>query len=209
MPRDIHNNVSKGVEGDFSWVIMLEIQLDSGTVYVHTGVGSLDWDGATWQGVGSLARLSGLTESADGGDDRMTVGLSGLPIETMPDFVTEFTEEDTTGRDWFMYFAMLDDDGDIENEDDVVELSAGLTGAVDLGDGDNRVVTLSLTTEAAQGRAKLFYRFTNEDQQKFFSGDLAFEFMNDLTDELRWGSADPKPIDRGPFVANHTRSFDR
>ena len=209
MTADLDAPLKEAVQGgQFNWVIMLQIGLDTGTVYAHTGVGDLSWDGATWLGVGSMAQFSGLTETADGGDDRLTVALTGIPVETMPDFVDEFTLQHTAGAPWFMYIAKLDDDGEIDGEP--TEIGAGLTGGADLIDGPTRSVTVSLVTEAAQMRSRLFYYFTNEDQQKFFSGDLGFEFMTDLVNELRWGSADPTPVaqERG-IVTNHTRSFDR
>lgn len=194
MTRDIDQVISDAVESDFGWVLLLRMNLDSGDVFVHTGVGPLEWDGNIWLGVGSLATISGMVETVDGGDDRITVGLSGIPIETMPDFVDEFTEEDTAGREWFMYIAVLDENGDIDGE--ASELNSGTTGAADLVDGPTKAITLSLVTEAALMRAVLFFRMTDEDQQSLYSGDLFFEFMSDLGDELRWGSADPRQLIR-------------
>ncbi len=193
MTRELETETSDAVEGgNPKWVILLQLDFDSGTVYMHTGVKAIPWNGATWLGVGSMARISGIVESADGGDDRITVALSGIPIESMPDFVDEFTEEDTAGRDWTMFMGILNSGGDLEG--DASELTAGITGATDLIDGPESSVTVSLITEAALMKASLFYRMTDEDHQKIFPGDLGFEFMSDLGDEIRWGSADPKLV---------------
>lgn len=201
MARDINSTISDAVEGNFGWVLMLQLDLDSGSVYMHTGVGEIPWNGQTWLGVGSMSNISGLVETADGGDGRITVGLSGIPIAAMPDFVDEFTTEDTAGREWFLYIAKLDDDGVIDG--DASLLNSGLTGAVDMVDGDDSSVTLSLVTEAALMQSTLFYRMTDEDQQRLFPGDKFCEFMNDLGDEIRWGTADPKQIGVG---SEHSRN---
>ena len=202
MTRELTPDFSDLVEGDFGFVLMLKIVLDSETVYVHTGVGEIPWDGATWLGVGTMAQISGMVESVDGGDNRITVGMSGIPIEAMPDFVMEFTEEDTAGRDWFLYIAPLDENGDITNDADVKELNAGQTGAVDLVDGPTRSVTLSLVTEAALMKSILFYRMTDEDQQFLFPGDKGFEFMNDMDGTINVGSGDGVRLPNGNLPTN-------
>ena len=208
MPHDIDAPTQNAIKSNkFNWVILLEMRLPTATVYAHTGVGDLDWNSQTWKGVGNMASFSGLVETADGGNDKMSVALSGIPIDTMPDFVEEMTEQDTAGQLWFMYLAILDDDGEVDGE--ATEIGAGITGASELIDGDNRIVTQSLVTEAALMRNMLHYRFTNEDQQKFFPGDVFFEFMTDLENELRWGSADPVTVEQTPGPTEHLRSFAR
>lgn len=195
MTRDIPATLEQAVEGNFGWVLMLKIVLDSETVYAHTGVGEIEWDGQVWLGVGNMAQISGMVETPDGGDNRITVGLSGIPVEAMPDFVFEFTEEDTTGRQWVLYIGELDEDGNLQG--DAVELNAGLTGAVDLIDGPTRTVTLSLITEAALMKSILFYRMTDEDQQFLFPGDLGFGFMSSLGDNINTGSGDTLRLPNG------------
>ena len=196
MTRELDTTVSAAVAGsDFKWVVMISLAFDSGTVYLHTGVGDLTWNSQTWQGVGSLASISGIVESADGGDDRINVSLGPLPGETFSNFVTEFTTQDTAGRAWFLYLAVIDGLNVVQGE--ASELSAGLTGPSDMFDGEARSVSLSLVTEAAIMRSMLYYRMTNEDQQKLFPGDKFCEFMNDLSDEIRWASADPASVARG------------
>lgn len=198
MTRDISNETVKGINSDgFAWVIALMMDLDGGIVYVHTGVGKIEFNGAVWRGVGNLAKISGFSEAADGGDDRINVGLSGIPVKTMPDFVEELSGTVQTGRDWSLHLVILDSGGDVYGSPD--EISSGITGAADLIDGPEKTVTLSLITEAALMRAVLFFRFTNEDQQLFFPGDTAFQYVGDLSDELRWGSADPRTITRDKY----------
>ncbi len=199
MSRDLTSEVNAAIQSDFGWVLMLQLDLDSGSVFVHTGVGTIPWNGESWRGVGSMASISGMVETVDGGDDRITVSLSGIPIETLPDFVDEFTLEDTAGRDWFLYIAILDENGEIDG--DATQLNSGQTGAAELTDGPNATVSLSLVTEAALMKAILFYRMTDEDQQGLFPGDLFCQYMNDLGNEIRWGSSDPTSLPRGGSLA--------
>lgn len=190
MTRDLDIAVSDAVASNaFAWVLLLKLELDSETVYVHTGVGDLSWDGQTWLGVGSMANIAGFTESIDGGDNRITVALSGIPIEVLPDFIDEFTTQDTAGRAWTLYVAALDSDGEVDGEASL--LNSGQTGAVDMVDGESPTVSISLVTEAALMRGVLFYRFTDEDQQSLFAGDLFCEFASDVGDDIAWGATDP------------------
>ena len=202
MTRVLPTSVSTGVEQDkVSVAFLLEMALDSGSVYLWSGQGDLDWNGQTWLGVGGMGAISAVTEDSQMSDARIKATLSHVPVENLPDFVQEFSDNDPVGRSFTLSLAFFDEDTSIS---DVVTLTAGFVDAVSMNDGAGGAdgssggIELMLASEAALLSRKRGYRLTDQHQEALFSGDRGLEFVTDTNlAEIRWGSADPQTIGRG------------
>ena len=173
---------------------LLEMRLDSGNVNVWSGTGTLVWNSKNWEGLGAMGAISGPTEASDLSDTVMRATLSHIPIDTLPDFVTEFKTSNPRGRGFDLHLAFFKNDGTI---DDVITVTTGFIDAVSMVDGEEGAVQIDLVSEAALLARTRVYRFTAQHQEDLFSGDKGLEFVTDLDDEIRWGSATPKTLTSG------------
>ena len=190
-----------------NWVAMLEVGLDSGTVYMHTGIGDLVWNSHTWLGVGGIGSLSGVPENTALGKGQITANLSHIPIATLPDFITEFTTNDPVGRPWVTYLDVLNTDATIK---DVVTLDSGFIGSPEIGENaDAGNLSLKLLNESTRLGLSTFYRMTDQGQQSIWSGDDFFKYVTDTNlAEISWGHTSTRVAGGSgsiPFAREHLK----
>ena len=166
-------------------------------ITVHTSVGPLTFGGDTYLGVGDLGGVSGVDEAERIGPSPFKLSLSGVDPGHIADALHAGNHRDKVTL-WVGYRG---DDGLLV--DDPWRLAGGFFeyADIELGEADNRVVVtvqhdLSTLLEKHGGR------YTNEDQQGRFSGDVGFSFVADVIDKkLVWagtpvtgtGTAQPVP----------------
>ena len=206
MTRILPTSVSLGVEQDkVSVAFLLELALDGGSVFLWSGEGNLIWNGQTWLGVGAMGAISSVAEDAQLSDARIKATLSHVPVDNLPDFVQEFSDNDPVGRGFTLNLAFFNDDTSIN---DVVTLTAGFIDAISMNDGEGGAdgssggIELTLASEAALLSRHRGYRLTDQHQEALFMGDRGLEFVTDTTlGEIRWGAADPQTVGRGASYA--------
>lgn len=169
-----------------NWLIFLQLNLDSGTVYINSGYTDIIWNGQTWLGVGGMGSISGVRENTSMGKAEITVNLSHIPLASLPDFVDEFTTNDLTGRGWTTYIAFLNDDATIK---DVVTMDSGFIGSTDMSEtAEAGNIELTLLNETARLGMKAFYRMTDQAHQAIWPGDDFFKYVTDTNlAEISWG----------------------
>ena len=196
MTRDIDANALAGLESpNVLWNILLRLDFDSGTVFLHSGVGDLSWDGNTWLGIGALGQISGVVEKAEGSDNRTRVTLSPIPTAELSNLVDEVTNDDPVGRPYKLYYAVIDNDREVV--DDAIVLSSGTMDKVELVDGEIASLSIDLVSDAARLNKRTSFKLTNQHQQGLFANDLGLAFVNDLGREIRWGSAPKTTVGGG------------
>ena len=70
------------------------------------------------------------------------------------------------------------------------EMFTGYMSEMDIAEaGDTCAISMAIESKMIVLRQSSNLRYTDEDQKKAFSGDLAFEFVNRIQNEsLTWGS---------------------
>lgn len=191
MTRDITPAVEAETEAaNLNWGLLLELELDSGTVNVWSGVRPLLFDGKTWLGVGNMGSLSsGGVESIISSDNRINATLSGIPDDELPGLITELQSGNPTNRPWSLFITMLDANADVLS--DPVLISSGEIDSVSFSDTPVSSVTLSLANEAARMKKSQFFSLNDADQNVLFAGDKGMEFTARLQDFIRVGSLSP------------------
>ncbi|MFN6976943.1 MAG: hypothetical protein ACK4OP_02380 [Gemmobacter sp.] len=100
--RDIHPDLFAALSGPFHPVVLLHADWPGGAVRVHSGVGTLHWDGHAWDGIGAAGALR-LPEEATG---LAAIGgsmrIGGLPAE-----IDAHLAADPTGRDVEVWFGAV------------------------------------------------------------------------------------------------------
>lgn len=187
MSRNLGSSiVSEITSAQMSPFLLFEGEFASGTLRLWSGIGDLSWNSYTWTGVGSLASISSVTETADTSAQGITVSLSGIPSSLVSLFLGD-VRQGSAGK---VYLGFTDSSGDVisspymlfEGRLDVPAMEESAESAVISITYESRLIDLERPRES---------RYTNEDQQREFAGDLGFEFVPSLQDiSINWGRTD-------------------
>lgn len=165
-------------------IFLVELHWATGIVYVWSGCGDLSWDSKTWVGTGHLGSISEIRESTDGAANGVDVTLSGIPST----IIAQALDGDSQGRQAKIYFGVIGDDGTLTIDPYLV--FDGLIDSSAIEDsGETSSITVSCEKELIDNRPKA-RRFTHEDQQIDFPGDMFFEYVAGMADkDILWGTA--------------------
>lgn len=153
-------------------ILLAEFEFASATVRFWTGYGDLSWNSQTWTGGGSLIGVSAVEETTDMKAVGATFTLSGVPSA----LISTALGEDYQGLPAALYLGALDSSGAVV--EDPVKVFAGRMDVMEIEDG-GETATISLTVESALADLERprERRFTDEDQQELFPGDLGLEYV--------------------------------
>lgn len=173
-------------------ILMAKLEFDL-SAYVHTGVGSITFDGDTYTGLGDVASISGIKESEFLRFNKITLNLSGINSA----YVDEALNSANYGDLVTIYEGFRSDDGTLVDDPEVVW--AGTVEYSNLSVGSNASVSLVCTHELAFLSEIDGSRFTDEDQRITYSSDVGFEFVADVANtaqNLVWAGG-PVPSGQG------------
>ena len=162
-------------------VTMVKLGFDA-PLYVHSGVGTISYDGDDYVGVGGYGGISAARESEDLGPLSLTLSLSGVDS----DHISEALDSGNLYDVVTIYQGYRQDDGTLFDDPWVVWRGwyefAGIEMAEDSGISITCQHDLSILTE------KFGSRYSDEDQQKAYTGDVGLEFTADMAGvKLLWG----------------------
>lgn len=182
--RDLSNDVLSLLDDEqVKPFYMFEGEYASGTLRVWSGLGELSWGSYTWQGLGSLASISDVTETSDTSAQGITVSLSGIPSDLVSLFLSE-VRQNAKGKVYLGFFnssnqIVVDPYMVFEGRLDIPALEESAETAVISITYESRLIDLERPRDS---------RYTNEDQQAEYPGDVAFEFLPSLQDiVINWG----------------------
>lgn len=162
--------------------VLVELVLDSGTVFVNSTDRDLVWSGNTYTGIGDLGKISEIQESAEIKPSGLTLELSGIPQSHLDIVLTE----DYQGRTIKVHQGYLDSNHAIII--DPVLMFEGLIDQMSLVAGEIGRIELTAENKLIRWEKPNIRRYTNEDQQQAFPGDLGLEFVSQVTEkEILWG----------------------
>lgn len=170
------------------YVVLAELELTSGVVRVHDGVGTLTWAGEEWLGLGDFGAVSAITSGGDLSATAISLTMSGVPSEYRSDLLNASSRGDPAR----LYHGFVDDGGTWAHEPELA-----FEGAVDTSrlvdgtdDGEPSVsVTVNIVSAAAYARRFTLYRRSFAHQQTLYPGDRFYEFRTDLRNPVA-GTAD-------------------
>lgn len=163
---------------------LVRMDLPSGTVRLHSGIGDVSWDSQTWTGAGDLGFISAIESETELRAGNVTIGLSGLNSSIKADALDSLAR----GSDVYIYYGFFDTSSGAV----VVDPWLGFFGQVDQPTvaEDDEGVTISvdcLDGVGAMLRQTIHYR-TAADQEAIFTGDKVFEFVGDDS-PVTWGAS--------------------
>lgn len=160
------------------------INFDSGAVRVHDGYGDITWGGNTWSGLGEFGGISRISEASDIGPRAISLRLTGVDLSTV---ASALDRTDYKGRDVEIYVGSCDSDGDLLADPDL--FWKGYADVASLSFGKNTAeIELSCENELADLLEANINRFSDEDHQLRYPGDLFFEHLAFMEGrEIKWG----------------------
>lgn len=174
-------------------VAMVHMAIDD-PVYVHSGLGKITYGGNTYVGIGVLGSVSDHEESEALSAQPITFTLSGLDHLQ----VRTALNAAAFGDQITLYEAFIDDAGTIIGEPLVIW--SGSVDSTSISVGPESSVSIVGQHDIADIDKMSGARWTDEDQQGRFSGDLCFQFIHNMpTLILMWaGGATETGVRRAP-----------
>lgn len=180
MSRDITATVSNALDDAvIAPFFAVDLDFDSGSLYVWSGYGDLTIGAKTYLGAGSLLNISSVTETTEMDTKGATLSMSGIPSS----FLSVALQEPYQGRECLIYFGVT------SSPSDYVEVFSGELDQMNIEEsGDTCVVSITAENVLIKLERPIVRRFTNEDQKSRFSNDRGLEFVAALQDkDILWG----------------------
>lgn len=188
--RDLTPDMLTELSGDtVALVTFFYADFPDGPVRIWTGIGTLEWDGEDWLGVGSYISTSAITESADTAIKTIDVALSGLDPSLITALDTEYHQREgkmflglvgasgIIGDPYLLFHGRLDSD----------EVTIQKSNNDGVGNATVKLVVTDFLGDLLRPR---IWRYTHEDQQALYpdDGDLFLEYVPQLQNlQLNWG----------------------
>ena len=184
--RDLTSSVQTAISADsVSPILLFEGEFASGFVRVWSGIGDLTWNSETWLGIGTLGGISSITESSDVQANGLTVSFSGIPSN----MISLALGEAMQGKAGKIYFGFMDENNAVIT-DPVLMFQGRLDVPAIEEDGENSSIQISYESRLIDLQKPRERRYTNEDQQLQYAGDLGFAFVPALQEQqISWGKA--------------------
>lgn len=184
--RDISANMASEFEGRNALPILLaQLEFDSETLYMWSGLGDLVWDGNTYTGAGSLINISTVQENQNLEAQGIVCSLSGVPSTLL----AVALQERSRGRPFRLWLGAIDEGNSPRALiDEPYRIFTGLMDVMEISDdGEAAIIRLSVESSMLTARRAKIQRYTSEDQKKTYPTDLGLDFINQLQDkEVVW-----------------------
>lgn len=156
---------------------VVEIGHPSGTVYVWSGVGTLEYGGNEYIGCGLIGTIGGIEQGSDPRINEVIAAMAGVPSD-----VLGLIDADLKGREMSIYQALLTPDGRVIDDllpVDVVDLDTQDTTADDDG---TFIVSVRGQSGFWQLEKASLALWSPEQQKKDYAGDTGMDALATLED---------------------------
>lgn len=174
---------------ELNLAIFIEATFATGTVYLWSGIGPISWNGNTWTGLGALLSVSPSEETSTVEAKGLQLTLNGFDATLLPDVMNEFALLQPVT----VYLGCFSSGSLIASP--LITFSGRMdepTVSVSSDENDRTVGTISINCESplADMNVAVDRRYTIEDQQADWPGDLGFSFVDQLQEiTINWGQA--------------------
>jgi hypothetical protein len=190
MPRAMSSAMLVAIaEGLVSPAFFVEASFATGPgtfapVYIWSGFGSIVWNGQTWLGAGALGSISMIEDGSTVEPRGIQLGFSGFDSTLLPSVLSEFA----LGQPVTVYLGLFSGGSLIASP---VIAWAGQVDQPNI-DANSQTAKISINCERRliDLNVPVGRRYTTEDQQRDWPGDLGFIFGPQCAQiTLYWGSA--------------------
>lgn len=168
-------------------VIMVRLSFQSGPLRVHSGVGTITWDGEQYLGIGALGQIESMQETTEAVAQDVRLTLTGIPSE----YISLALGEHYQGGDARIYLAAIDENHRLildEQGRGPYLVFRGRMDTMAIQDGDSGTIHLTCRNRLSDWDRPRERRYTHEDQQVEYPGDLGLQYVAQMVDkEIIWG----------------------
>lgn len=165
-------------------VLLFRGEFSTGTLRAWTGIGDLSWNSQTWTGVGSLAGISVIEESQEVAAKSVSVSLDGISATNVSLALSAARQ----GKPCDIWLGFLNASGAIIADPYLVFRGRLDVPAIEDG-GETATITISYESRLIDLERPRGRRYTHEDLQLDYAGDLGLEYVALLADQpITWGT---------------------
>ncbi len=176
-------NLTETQAANLTPLVFGSFAFDEGTEYFHTGIGSIVTLGQTWNGVGDFGGIAPIEEADTLSPFAVRCTLSGLNATIL----TRAQNSDIYGRAMIMRIGFLVDGTLVANPDIIW---SGTMDTLDVKRGEVNDVAVAGESDLKFFEKANNKRFNDEDQQLEFTGDIGFEYLDQMQEaEIVWRGA--------------------
>ncbi len=174
--------ITKSKAAVFYPFILVELFLDSGTLYVCSLDKNIVWNSNTYLGVGDLGKITPIQETTDAQASGVSVELTGIPT----DYTDVVLGEDYHGRKIIIRQGFLDSNFQIAEDPPI--LFEGIMDQAQITLGKTITVRITAEDDWIRWEEPILSMYTNAEQQYLYPGDLGLEFVSQVVEkEIIWG----------------------
>lgn len=194
MSRALTSNLKAAILADHVMpVLFVEASFATGFLRLWSGIGAKSWNNLTWAGVGSLGKISDVSETAGVEAQSVTLVLSGIPNDVLGDVLNEIRQ----GLPCRIWLGMMDDSNNV-----IVDPYCVLAGRVDVGSVEEHpetsIASITVEKQLLDMNRVRDRRYTDQDQQFYFPGDKGFSYVSAIQQwNGVWGKGNPVPSSGG------------
>jgi hypothetical protein len=185
MSRDLTTGVINEIDAtELQPFFLFRGDFVDGVVRTWSGLGDLSWNGQTWIGTGNLLQISAIEENAETVAAGAVISLSGVPVELIS-LTLNSVRQGANGK---IYLGFLSSGNVVA--DPILVFEGKLDVAYIEEDGETATVSISYESRLIDLQKPRESRYTDQDHQRAYPGDLGFSFVPSLQEKtLNWGRA--------------------
>jgi hypothetical protein len=163
--------------------IFVSLTFKSETVFIWSGIGTVNWNGQNWTGIGTLLDISSLEDGSTVDARGCSVVVSGIDATMFGNCMSEFV----LGKPAAIYLGVYSGGNLLPFP---VTAWAGRTDQPSVNiSGKDVTITINLENRLVDMNVPGSRRYENSDQQQDWPGDICFSFTSGLLDRaLFWGT---------------------
>ncbi|BDR98567.1 hypothetical protein [Proteus mirabilis] len=181
------NDMVKAINEGYYLVVASRLDLKSGVVRAHTGVGNIIIAGEIYQGVGQFGAIESVGENMTTSPQQLIMKLSGFDSS----LIGEVMNERIRGRNAQLMLVALNE----EAKPALAEvLFAGQISTIGVTTGEENEIAVTVSNRFERWSYGLPDRFTDESWSKRKKGDRIFRYVAQMADRaIYWGSKKNAP----------------
>ena len=186
------NMVTEVTTAQLSPILLASLSFST-PVHLWTGYGSLVYNSTTYLGLGTLGTISPVEETTDLAARGITLKLSGVPTANVSLALTE----EYQGRECSILFGALSPTAGTLISSPVTVFAGRMDVMQIADDGQTAEIIMTAESRLMDFKRPREVRYTDEEQQSLFAGDVGLEFVNDIQEKaIYWGNPNQtQPID--------------
>ncbi len=181
------NDMVTAINEGYYLVVASRLDLKSGVVRAHTGVGNIIIAGEIYQGVGQFGAIESVGENMTTSPQQLIMKLSGFDSS----LIGEVMNERIRGRNAQLMLVALNE----EAKPALAEvLFAGQISTIGVTTGEENEIAVTVSNRFERWSYGLPDRFTDESWSKRKKGDRIFRYVAQMADRaIYWGSKKNAP----------------